>query len=130
MDRESSAATDKRPASRRIADELRQAIADGHYAAKPLPSYRQLMTTYGVALNTAQAAVRQLESEGLVTIRQGKSPVVRERDSEPVSAEAQLAQLRAELLDVRDAMREAGATVVSLERRLTDLVSRIPSVTN
>ena len=50
---------DRRPASRRIADDLRHLIESGELApGAQLPSERQLAATYGTARNTAREAIR------------------------------------------------------------------------
>ncbi|MGW6023718.1 GntR family transcriptional regulator [Streptomyces sp. NPDC055099] len=71
---------DKRPASRRIADELREAIEAGQYApGEKLPSSRQLAERYGVVRNTIDAATEILNQEGLVTTEHGRGSFVRKR---------------------------------------------------
>ncbi|MFC8044209.1 GntR family transcriptional regulator [Nocardia sp. NPDC057353] len=67
------------PASRRLAEELRRAIATGELGpGARLPSERALAETHGVARNTAREAVRLLSDEGLVTAVHGKGVFVRE----------------------------------------------------
>jgi GntR family transcriptional regulator len=69
---------DRRPASRRIADELRRSIETGELApGAQLPSERQLATTYGTARNTAREAIRLLADSGLVIAEQGRGAFVR-----------------------------------------------------
>ena len=69
---------DRRPASRRIADELRRSIESGELApGAQLPSERQLAATYGTARNTAREAIRLLADSGLVTAEQGRGAFVR-----------------------------------------------------
>jgi len=51
----------------RIAGELRRRIESGEFASDgKIPSVRTLMQEYGVAYDTAQHAVRTLETDGLV----------------------------------------------------------------
>lgn len=70
--------TDRRPASERIADELRQAISAGQLApGAKLPSERELAEQYGTARNTVRQAVRILSESGLVTAEHGKGVFVR-----------------------------------------------------
>ena len=60
------------PKYRRIAGELRAAIASGQY--KPgdrLPSKSELQASYGVAVNTVERAIEVLRHEGLVESAQG-----------------------------------------------------------
>ena len=69
---------DRRPASRRIADELRRSIESGELApGAQLPSERQLAATYGTARNTAREAIRLLADSGLVIAEQGRGAFVR-----------------------------------------------------
>ncbi len=69
---------DRRPASRRIADELRRSIETGELApGAQLPSERQLAATYGTARNTAREAIRLLADSGLVIAEQGRGAFVR-----------------------------------------------------
>ena len=69
---------DRRPASRRIADELRRSIESGEFApGVQLPSERQLAATYRTARNTAREAIRLLADSGLVIAEQGRGAFVR-----------------------------------------------------
>jgi GntR family transcriptional regulator len=69
--------TDPRPAYRRVADDLRQAIATGTYQpGDQLPTLAELTTRYGIAVMTARDAIRQLTTEGLAVSRQGKGAYV------------------------------------------------------
>lgn len=66
--------------SRRIADDLRRAIASGELAeGAKLPSERVLATQYQTARNTVRAAVQQLNEEGLVTVQHGRGAFVRRK---------------------------------------------------
>jgi GntR family transcriptional regulator len=69
---------DRRPPSRRIAEDLRQAIESGELASgEKLPSERDLAERYGSARNTAREAVRLLAEEGLVLAEHGRGVFVR-----------------------------------------------------
>jgi GntR family transcriptional regulator len=69
---------DRRPPSRRIADDLRRAIEAGRLApGSKLPSERQLASQYGTARNTAREALRILADAGLVTAQHGSGSFVR-----------------------------------------------------
>jgi GntR family transcriptional regulator len=71
-------APDRRPASERIADELRRAIASGQLApGAKLPSERELAEQYGTARNTVRQAIRLLSESGLVTAEHGRGVFVR-----------------------------------------------------
>ncbi len=64
----------------RIADEVRQQIADGTLQpGMPAPSITTLSQQHGTARQTAAKALRLLEAEGLVTRIQGLGYYVAER---------------------------------------------------
>jgi GntR family transcriptional regulator len=68
---------DSRPIYRQIADEIRLLIARGELEENaPLPSVRQLAGDLGVNLNTVATAYRELQAEGLLTIKHGAGAVV------------------------------------------------------
>jgi len=90
---------DPRPSYVQVADQLRQAIASGTYAAGSLlPGVRTLAKTYAVAPATAAKAVDVLKAEGLVVGRTGLGTVVRDeavRAPEPTkSVQGQIDDLR------------------------------------
>lgn len=63
--------------SRRIAQELKEQIADGVLAAdERLPSSRALAQELGVSRTTVTAAYEQLQAEGFIEVRQGSRPKV------------------------------------------------------
>jgi len=71
---------DRRPASARIADELRRLIEAGELApGERLPSERILAERYSAARNTARQAIRLLSEGGLVTAEHGRGVFVRDR---------------------------------------------------
>jgi GntR family transcriptional regulator len=66
------------PAHAQLADLLRSEIQDNEYPdGHRLPSLPELVTTFGVSISVVRQALQQLESEGLITTRQGKGSVVR-----------------------------------------------------
>jgi GntR family transcriptional regulator len=72
--------TSDRPAYLQIADQLRQAIAEGQLApGAKLPSERALMGTYGAARGTVRQAIATLRAEGLIDIEHGRGAFVRRR---------------------------------------------------
>jgi GntR family transcriptional regulator len=72
------AEADRRPPSRRIADELRQRIVQGDLPpGTKLPSERVMAETYSTARNTAREAIGILEGEGLVDVQHGRGAFVR-----------------------------------------------------
>lgn len=87
------------------------------------------MAEHGIALNTAQAAIRLLEQEGWLVVRQARGAYVIDRGT-PVPPELQLHEVRAELRDLRDQLRDAGGTVSKLEQRVSALVDRLGGATD
>ena len=68
------------PPSRRVAEELRQAILEGELEpGAALPSERELARTYGIARNTARQAIAILQADGLVDAQHGRGVFVRRR---------------------------------------------------
>jgi GntR family transcriptional regulator len=68
----------RRPASERLADELRRAIETGELAAgAKLPSERELAERHAIARNTARQAIRLLAESGLVVAEHGRGVFVR-----------------------------------------------------
>lgn len=62
---------------RAVADALRQRILEGQLRPGSLvPSESELMSRYGVGRVTARAAVRVLNDEGLISVRQGARSIV------------------------------------------------------
>lgn len=119
---------DRQRARLRVASDLRAAIESGRYAAgSALPPYRQLARTYGVAVNTAMAAVRILRDEGLITSKPNAGAYVRDR-ADPVDTEQELRSLRAELSYLRTRVHAAGADLTAIEDRLTEVVARLSAL--
>jgi DNA-binding GntR family transcriptional regulator len=111
--------------SRSIADELRADIETGAYAVGDrLPSYRALMARFGVAVNTAQAAVQLLEQDGYVTTQDRRGAFVIERPAKR-SPDRKLRDLRRELTDLRGQVRQARDAVAQIEQRLAAMVERL-----
>lgn len=120
-----SEATDKRPASRRVAADLLERIDAGEYPpGAALPPYRQLATDYDVAVNTAIAAVRVLRDTGAVTIRPNAGAYVRDRSTD-IDVAAELQAVRTELAGVRAEVQRAGGDLAKLEERLDHLAGRL-----
>src|ERR1039458_4201221 len=100
--------TDKRPIYQQITDGIKDLIARGDLReGMTLPSVRQVAGDLGVNLNTVAAAYRQLQDEGLVTVRHGAGAVIASRSPRPVD--------RAELQPLRTALTQL------VLRGLTDL---------
>lgn len=73
---------DVRPIYRQVADGIRALIAGGELLeGAQLPPVRQLASDLGVNLNTIATAYRELQAEGLITVRHGSGAVVASRRS-------------------------------------------------
>lgn len=73
---------DSRPIYQQIADEIRFLIARGELKEDvQLPSVRQLAGDLGVNLNTVATAYRELQTDGLLTIKHGAGAVVSSQTS-------------------------------------------------
>ncbi len=109
--------SDPRPIYRQVADEIRRLIAGGTLAeGEALPSVRQVAIDLGVNLNTVAGAYRELQAEGLVTIRHGSGAVVAARKTSTKDA----GELRKPLQSALTALVLAGLPadeIVSLVRR-------------
>jgi GntR family transcriptional regulator len=68
---------DNRPLAARLADLLREAIAEGRFQrGEQLPSEEQLSASYRVGRTTVREALKELESEGAVQVRRGRGRFV------------------------------------------------------
>jgi GntR family transcriptional regulator len=73
---------DERPMYRQVADEIKRLIAAGELSeGQSLPSVRQLAGDMNVNLNTIATAYRELQDEGLISIRHGFGARVASRRS-------------------------------------------------
>lgn len=71
---------DARPIYKQVADEIRSLIARGELKeGAALPPVRQLAADLGVNLNTVASAYRELQAEGLLTIRHGAGATIASR---------------------------------------------------
>jgi DNA-binding transcriptional regulator YhcF (GntR family) len=118
--------SDKRPASRQLADRLLARIeSDDYKVGEPLPTYRELATENGVAVNTAMAAVRILRDRGVVTMRPNARPTVRDPAAGPVDVGAELNIIRSEVADLRSEINSAKGRLTTLEQRLVNLAEQV-----
>ena len=116
---------DKRPASRRVADDLAQRIEAGEFPpGSSLPTYRQLAGDYEIAVNTAIAAVRLLRDGGAVTIRRNAGAKVRDRSADPDFA-TELNEARDDVADLRATVQDMTSKLERLESRLSALSDRV-----
>ena len=75
-------ADDRRPIYQQVADGIKALIAKGDLReGEALPPVRQLAADLGVNLNTIATAYRELQGEGLITVRHGSGAVVASRTS-------------------------------------------------
>ena len=73
-------ASDERPLYQQIVDGIKALIARGDLReGTALPSVRHVASSLGVNMNTIAIAYRQLQEEGLVTVRHGAGAVVASR---------------------------------------------------
>jgi len=115
---------DRRPASARIADELRRLIEAGQLApGERLPSERVLAERYSAARNTARQAIRLLSEGGLVTAEHGRGVFVRDRPAlirlgnDRYSPRYRNTGLSPYLLECAKAGKAGRFEVLSVERR-------------
>jgi GntR family transcriptional regulator len=68
---------DRRPIYQQVVDEIKALIARGELReGTALPPVRQVAADLGVNLNTIASAYRELQREGLITVRHGAGAVV------------------------------------------------------
>src|ERR1700756_2757590 len=71
---------DQRPIYQQIVDAIKGLIASGELSeGASLPPVRQLAADLGVNLNTVAAAYRELQAQGLLTVRHGSRATVASR---------------------------------------------------
>ena len=84
-----------------------------------IPPYRQLRDAHEIALNTARTAIRILAAEGLMEIRPASSAYARDRACDDDGQ-----AVRAELANLRAALRRSKEDPDAVESRVSVLVSR------
>lgn len=68
---------DRRPIYQQVADAIKSLIARGELSAgTQLPPVRQIAADLAVNLNTIAAAYRELQADGLITVKHGSGAVV------------------------------------------------------
>jgi DNA-binding transcriptional regulator YhcF (GntR family) len=94
-------ADDRRPIYQQVADEIKALIARGELVeGQALPPVRQVAADLGVNLNTVAAAYRNLQEEGLISIRHGSGAMV--------------AALRTKAAGARDLRRTLGTVLTEM----------------
>jgi GntR family transcriptional regulator len=89
---------DRRPLYQQVADEIKELIARGELReGTALPSVRQVAADLGVNLNTIAIAYRELQREGLISVKHGAGAVVTSRTTATNSRGEMLKPLRAAL---------------------------------
>jgi DNA-binding transcriptional regulator YhcF (GntR family) len=103
----------ERPIYRQVADEIKALIARGDLAeGMALPAVRQLAADLGVNMNTIATAYRELQNDGLLTVRHGSGAVVASRQTSAASRDEMRKALRAVLAEmILSGMRRAEIVV-------------------
>lgn len=88
-------ANDDRPIYQQVADGIKELIARGKLEeGASLPPVRQLAADLGVNLNTIAIAYRELQKEGLITVKHGSGSVVASRTTTERNQDELLRPLR------------------------------------
>jgi GntR family transcriptional regulator len=88
----------KAPIYEQVSNAIKERIARGDLKeGAQLPPVRQLAGDLGVNLNTIATAYRQLQTEGLVTVKHGSGVVVNARTAGRIAAAGNDGELRAPL---------------------------------
>lgn len=89
---------DSKPIYQQIADEIRLLIVRGELPeGTTLPAVRQLANDLGVNLNTVATAYRELQNDGLLTIKHGAGAIISSDVSDKKSDEELRKPLRSAL---------------------------------
>lgn len=89
---------DRRPIYQQVVDEIKALIARGELReGAALPPVRQVAADLGVNLNTIAAAYRELQREGLISVRHGAGAVVASSTAQEKSDDELRKPLRAAL---------------------------------
>jgi GntR family transcriptional regulator len=110
----------RKPIYEQLADGLKALIARGELKeGVTLPPVRQLAADLGVNLNTVAVAYRQLQSEGLITVRHGSGAVVSSR----TTTEQNDSELRKPLRAALTQLVLAGLPLSRIMRMVADELS-------
>lgn len=114
---------DTRPIYQQVADGIKGLIARGALKeGAPLPSVRQLAGDLGVNLNTIATAYRELQKDGLITVKHGSGAVV----ASSTAAERTHAEL---LRPLRTALTELVLSGLSSNKILRIVTQELRTVT-
>jgi DNA-binding GntR family transcriptional regulator len=109
------------PKYQQVADDLRGKIANGTYpVGDALPSTSALMSSYGVSVTVARAAIKQLQTEGLAEGQPGKAVYVAGEPA-PVEPSAEFTEISRQIGELREALDSAmsrlDARIAALEEK-------------
>ncbi len=105
------------PIYEQLANGLKGMIARGELQeGVTLPPVRQMAADLGVNLNTVAVAYRQLQSEGLITVKHGSGAVVSSRTTSEQSED----ELRKPLRSALTQLVLSGMPMVRIMRLVTD----------
>ncbi|MFC4006686.1 GntR family transcriptional regulator [Nonomuraea purpurea] len=118
---------DPRPAFTQIADDVREQIRQGELVVgMKLPALPILAERYGVAINTARAAVRVLVDEGLVHTQSTKGTFVLKVPGDPEPS-PEVLEIQGYLRGLSAQMDALGQHFERLEHRVQELEARLRS---
>jgi DNA-binding FadR family transcriptional regulator len=124
VDSESTQEQGQQSASRSVATQIRRGIDNGTYPVDTrLPSYRDLAATFDVAVNTVREAMRLLEQDGRVELRDRSGAYVRAAET-PTPVE-QLRQAGDALATLREQLKGALVTVTEVERQVEQAMNQV-----
>jgi len=114
------------PAYRQIVDELRILLVNGKLApGSVLPSVRRMAVDLGVHFNTVAEAYRTLAEENWLDLQHGRGATVVKRNT-PTAYKAELVQeFRHRLRALVAEVRAAGASAVTIQAELRELVDEV-----
>jgi DNA-binding GntR family transcriptional regulator len=92
------------PKYRQIADDLLAGIRNGEYpVGSRIPTKSELMTRYGVAVNTVERAIKELRDAGLIQTAQGAGMfVLGAAESRPGAPDERLQALESEVSRLKE----------------------------
>jgi DNA-binding transcriptional regulator YhcF (GntR family) len=116
------------PAYRQIVDAIRVLLVEGTLTAgTALPSVRRLAMELGVHFNTVGEAYRELDNEGWLDLRHGRSAVVVDRGQRAPAPPERVQEFRDRLRNLVAQMRAAGVPPVRIAAELRSLTEGLKS---